>query len=137
MYKKHINMKDIVSFINESIENNNNIIMEAFNLEDIKKKCFYINFFVDEGVLNGSKFMQPIMYMDITTRFYGGPHGTYLIKTFKTYKGFQKLLKSVIDDTWEEEIEEKTNPHTKEVYTQYTYKRVNYPNYDKLMKQLD
>ena len=36
-------MQDIVSFINESIENNNNIIMEAFNLEDIKKNCFYIN----------------------------------------------------------------------------------------------
>lgn len=131
-------MKDIVSFINETIETRNNTIMEAkYTLEDIKKRCFYIQFYVDEGVLNGRKVMQPIMYMDRTTRFSVRPYGGYLIKTFKTYKGFQKLLKSVIDDTWEESIEEKTNPYTKNVYTQYTYKRVDYPNYEVLMKSLD
>lgn len=130
-------MKDIVSFINETIETSNNTIMEAKDtLEDIKKKCFYIDFFVDEGVLNGRKVIQPIMYMDRTTRFSVRPYGAYLTKTFKNYKGFQKFLKSVVDDTWEEEIEEKTNPHTKNVYTQYTYKRPDYPNYDELMKSL-
>lgn len=131
-------MKDIVSFINETIEPRNNTIMEAkYNLENIKNKCFYIDFFVDEGVLNGRKVIQPTLYMDITTRFSVRPHGAYLTKTFKNYKELQNFLKNVVDDTWEEDIEERTNPHTKAVYTVYTYKRVDYPNYKELMKQLD
>ena len=131
-------MKDIVSFINESIETSNNTIMEAkYTLEDIKKKCFYIKFDIDEGVLNGRKVIQPIMYMDMTTRLSARPYGAYLNKTFKNYKGLQNFLKSIVDDTWIEEIEEITNPRSKEVYTVYTYKRVDYPNYEVLMKSLD
>lgn len=131
-------MRDIVSFINERIENSNNTIMEAkYTLEDIKKKCFYINFDVDEGVLNGRKVIQPIMYMDMTTRLSVRPYGAYLNKTFKNYKGLQNFLKSIVDDTWVEEIEERTNPRSKEVYTVYTYKRVDYPNYEVLMKSID
>lgn len=129
-------MKDIVTFINESIENGNNTIMEAYNIEDIKKKCFYISFSVDEGVLNGRKVIQPIMYMDMTTRLSARPYGAYLNKTFKNYKGLQKFLKSVIDDTWVEDTAELTDLRTNEVYTVYTYTRPNYPNYEKLMKSL-
>jgi hypothetical protein len=129
-------MKDIVTFINESIENGNNTIMEAYNIEDIKKKCFYISFSVDEGVLNGRKVIQPIMYMDMTTRLSARPYGAYLNKTFKNYKGLQKFLKSVIDDTWVEDTAELTDLRTNEVYTVYTYKRPDYPNYEVLMKSL-
>ena len=75
--------------------------------------------------------------MDITTGMSLHPDGTYSIKTFKNYKGLQKFLKDVIDDTWVEEKEEKIDQHTKEKYTVYTYKRVDYPNYEELMKQLD
>lgn len=121
-------MKDLVTFINESM---------TYKLEDYKAKCFYIDFYVDEGVLAGRKYIQPVMYMDRTTRFSHGPWAEYCCqKTFKNYKNFQKFLNEVIDDTWVEETTERTNPHTKETYTSYVYKRVDYPNYKELMKSL-
>lgn len=128
-------MKDIVTFLNESVEPKENI-MEAYKTEDYKQKCFYISYYIDEGVLNGDKVIQPIMFMDRTTRLSHGPWAEYANKTFKSLKGFQKFLNEVIDDTWVEEHEEKISKFTKRKYTEITYKRVNYPNYKELMKYL-
>lgn len=128
-------MKDIVTFLNESIDPKEHI-MEAYKTEDYKQKCFYISYYIDEGVLNGDKVIQPIIYMDKTSRLSYSPRGEYASKTFKNYKTFQKFLNEVVDDTWVEEKEEGVDTFTKKKFTQITYKRVNYPNYKELMKYL-